>query len=439
MSRCGRAHDHGSPRDLQHRIFRWLVGSVLVTTLLVGGLVRLFHAGGAPFDDEIERFEALVSDRFARVWDDAAAREQLATNVAERLDAVLWLEGEGGEDLGRFGEGCDEPIFTVPVRGPEARLGTLHACTVREHPRTFLFFVALFTLFACVWATAGFVARRLARPLAELAEVAESVGRDDALVTVERRQPSSELVVLATAIDEMQHRIHEQLDDQKELLAAVSHEIRTPLGHVRILLETARERGEDQVTLDALEREVLEIDGLVDELLASSRLDFGSLETCAVEPAAAAQRALVRAGLDPALLVLDGIEGPLQADPTLLGRALANLLTNAERHGTGVVELRVHGSVTGVRFEVRDGGPGFAGDPRRAFDPFYRDAGGRSRAGSSLGLGLTLVERIASAHGGEVFAENLEGGGALVGLSLPSGTTSDLRAGWSAPQGDSQT
>src|SRR6185312_6023935 len=64
---------------------------------------------------------------------------------------------------------------------------------------------------------------------------------------------------------------------QKQLLAAVSHELRTPLGHMRVLIETARDTG-DAKALGELEKEVLTLDDLVGRLLASSRLEFGNLD-----------------------------------------------------------------------------------------------------------------------------------------------------------------
>jgi signal transduction histidine kinase len=71
-----------------------------------------------------------------------------------------------------------------------------------------------------------------------------------------------------------------------------------------------------------------------------------------------------------------------------------------------------------------DRGPGFApGDEVRVFDRFYRGAGAGSQAHGSLGLGLSLVKRIAEAHGGRAFAANQPGGGACVTLELPAGAT----------------
>ena len=106
----------------------------------------------------------------------------------------------------------------------------------------------------------------------------------------------------------------------------------------------------------------------------------------------------------------------LEADPTLLARALANLLDNAARHGGGATSLQVETDPSEVRFVVEDAGPGIPEHVLpRVFDSFVR---GERGGASSLGLGLALVRRIALAHGGRAFAENRHQGGARVGFSV---------------------
>lgn len=271
-----------------------------------------------------------------------------------------------------------------------------------------------------LWGLSGFIARRLARPLAQVADVARDIGEGklDSRVRIGRHH-TGEAVVLGEAINEMAERIEKQLADQRELLAAVSHEIRTPLGHLRILLEMARDKGSDEKLLVEMEREMDEVDSLVGQLLASSRLEFGTVERRPVGAVEAARRALARAGLSTAILDAPEGEVELEADPTLLARALANLLDNARKHGGGATRMQVTNGGGTVDFVVEDAGPGFDAEAReRAFEPFFRSERAAGAAHGSLGLGLALVQRIARAHGGTVRAEDREGGGARVTLSL---------------------
>jgi len=251
----------------------------------------------------------------------------------------------------------------------------------------------------------GAVAWRLTRPLIMAIKAARDIG-DGKLDTRLDTHQRGEMRILATAINEMAERIERQIKDQKQLLAAVSHELRTPLGHMRVLIETARDN-RDTKALGELEREVMTVDDLVGKLLASSRLEFGTLD---------------RRSVDVGELVGDvagGVEviaqGDLHApiDPTLVRRAVANLIDNARVHGGGAVAVRIERRGPQLAIEVDDAGPGVPADRRAdAFRAFVPSSGG------GLGLGLALVSRIAVAHGGGAWIADRPGGGARVGFTV---------------------
>ena len=265
-------------------------------------------------------------------------------------------------------------------------------------------------ILSALWMVAGAMAWRLTRPLVVTIAAARAIGdgKLDTRVDVGHR---GELAILASALNHMAARIEQQLRDQKALLAAVSHELRTPLGHLRVMIETAREQA-DWRALDAVERELLALDDLVARLLASSRLEFGSLDRRSLDVAALVADAALAAGVAPELISADG-DTHAAIDPTLLRRAVANLLDNAAHHGGGAVAVRVERRADEVVVEVDDAGPGLpadrVGDVGRAFVP---------STGGGLGLGLALVARQAAAHDGRSWAGERPGGGARVGLSL---------------------
>jgi signal transduction histidine kinase len=289
--------------------------------------------------------------------------------------------------------------------------------------------VFLFGIPAVVlWSAAGRIARRLSRPLYELTRVAQAIGEGNfgARASLEGIECSGfdEMAVLSRAFNDMAGRLEGQLSEQRELLAAVSHELRTPLARIRLLVEIARQASPDARqgnpdarTLDEIEREAIEIDTLVGELLASARLEFQALAAKPLEAGALARRALERSGEDPGKLSIAPPAIPFAADPTLVARALANLVDNARKHGGGLDRMQVRADPATVVFEVLDRGPGFApGEEARVFDRFYRGENGGGHG--SLGLGLALVRRIAEAHGGGVRASNRPGGGACLTLEL---------------------
>ncbi len=408
---------------LHRRLFVAFGMSILVTVLVVGGVASTVT--GDAWRRDVARLTAFASGRFARVWDSPADRDELARAVARDLDVDLRLVDDHGAPLFASGPlGCGRHQLTLPVTRDGVRLGTAEVCATRHTmygsgPRL-LFAIVLAGVI--LWVGSGLFARRLARPLAEVARVATDIGSGNlrSRVRVSRRMRRyGEVAVVGDALNRMAEKIEKQFRDQRELLAAVSHEIRTPLARIRLLLELARERGVDDPGTAEIEREIFEMDALVAELLASSRVEFSALSRSAIDAADAGRRALERASVHSSKLVVEAGTPKVLADATLLARALANLIDNAETHGGGLTALRVSLRDDRVAFEAEDAGPGIvAGDEERVFDPFVRGAATSSER-PSLGLGLALVRRIADAHGGRAYARQRDGGGAVVGVELP--------------------
>jgi signal transduction histidine kinase len=174
-----------------------------------------------------------------------------------------------------------------------------------------------------------------------------------------------------------------------------------------------------------MEREVIEMDALVGELLAGARVDAGVIERRSLELEQLARDAIERvsapegeAGFRVSLELASGLSH-LDADATLLARALAILIDNARKHGATSATLRIAREGELTRFALDDNGPGFAPeDLDRVFTPFTRGAGKAPDEQTGVGLGLYLLKRIAEAHGGAAFAENRTPSGARVGFSI---------------------
>lgn len=416
MTRLGwylRAHLH-------RRIFVWFGLSIFVTGLVVALVMNL--VGGSSWRQELERAHTFVSNRAAEVWDVPEWRNALVQGISRDLNVDVELRDVSGALLVRGGGVCDKPDLTFPVMRDGAQLGTALACYSSSRPRRpWRFVLPLLLSGAMLWMMSGAIARRLTRPMDELVRAASALGEGKLETRVQLgRGATGEMAVLAESFNDMAARIERQMADQRELLAAVSHELRTPLARLRVLTEILRDGGGDPKTLDNVDREVVELDALVGELLASSRLDFGQVTPRALDARELASRAVERSGLPAELLTVEAADTSLVADATLLGRALANLLDNARRHGQGAEALRILERDGRLAFCVDDRGPGLQpGEETRIFQPFYRkDRGGEAREAGSLGLGLALVQRIAQAHGGEAFAENRPDGGARVGFTV---------------------
>lgn len=407
---------------LRRRLFAWFGVSILTTGLVVGMVMNLV-GGGPAWRQETERARTFVSNRLAEVWDDPAHRDALVRSVAKDLNLDVELEDAQGTPLVRTGEPCPPYAeLSVPVVREGVKLGTARACYgPSRHRQPWHGPLVLLLAGTTLWMASGFIARRLSRPMDTLARAAQELGEGKLDTRVQLgRHATGEMALLAGSFNEMAARIERQMADQRELLAAVSHELRTPLARLRVLVELMRDAGGPERTADQMEREVVELDALVGELLASSRLDFGQMSPRELDGKDLGARALERTGLPAEALSVELPDAKLTGDATLLGRALANLLDNARKHGQGVEALRLLERDGQLAFCVDDRGPGLLpGEETRIFEPFYRkDRGGEAREAGSLGLGLALVQRIARAHGGETFAENRPGGGARVGFTL---------------------
>ncbi len=404
---------------LQHRLFLAFGVTILMTLVVVGITMRMTQPEGFDFEERYRQTERFAGSRFAKVWNEPAERRELARGLSDSFGIGLVLLDSSGHELEQLGAPCAHRLFSIDVVKDGEKLGSVAACPPASHRRKLTgFILALGAATLTLWMASGAIARKMGRPLAELASVTRDIGRGKLKRRVRlRRHAPGEVGELANSINEMAERIAKQLDDQRELLAAVSHEIRTPLARMRVLIDLLDDTKCDPELTAGLEREVVEIDQLTEDLLASSRLDFQALTSTVLDARQLCARALERCNLPEDRL--EAPNGPLQlsGDATLLGRALANLLTNAECHGNGVASLAVLDEPDKLTFKVEDRGPGFSEEALvHAFDRFYQGESPRQKSGSALGLGLALVKRIARAHGGDAFAENRGDSGASVGF-----------------------
>ena len=147
---------------------------------------------------------------------------------------------------------------------------------------------------------------------------------------------------------------------------------------------------------ERIERDVVELDNLIDELLLASRLQTAQvLETAgAVDLLALAAEEGTKVGA-----TVTGDAADVQGDRRLLRHLVRNLFENAERHGDGTaIEATLATTESGVVLRICDHGPGVPSSERnRIFDPFYRAPAARN-ARDGVGLGLHLVRVIAERH-----------------------------------------
>jgi two-component system, OmpR family, sensor kinase len=272
------------------------------------------------------------------------------------------------------------------------------------------------------WFAAGAIASRIAHPFDQIARVADALGKGDlAARTNVAGLPRGEPRVLGQVLNEMAARLEGQVNEQRALLAMVSHEVRTPLSRMQLLLEglQVEDAEKREQARHGLEREIFEMDDLIGQLLATTRIELNRQERKEIDAVSIALRALEAARVAPECLDADENLGAFSGDATLVLRALVNLLQNAKNHANGVESFCIRREGDTLSFEVNDRGPGIPPlDLERIFEPFVHGTASATHT-RSVGLGLSLVRRIAEAHKGKVFAENRADGGARFVLVLP--------------------
>ncbi len=266
----------------------------------------------------------------------------------------------------------------------------------------------------------------ITRPLSRLRGAVHDLGQatyqQHSLAKLAARR--DEFGVLAKDFNLMGARLQSLIGSQRQLLRDVSHELRSPLARLRIALALAERSGaeERERLWPRLTRECDRLEALISEILTLARVDADQASAEEVdlnalltilqkETVLGSPQQPVQLDVEPAL--------SLRGWPTMIERALDNLLRNAQRFNPEGQAIEVLARRQGERIEisVRDHGPGVdAGHLAQLGEPFFR-APGQTAAGH--GLGLAIARRAAERHGGNLVLANHPEGGFVARLDLP--------------------
>lgn len=260
--------------------------------------------------------------------------------------------------------------------------------------------------------------------LQQLSRVADEFGAGK--LSARARMPrSASIYPLAERIDHMADRIEELLVSQKNLLHSVSHELRTPIARLEFALELLDAKTDDPAQrkrIAAMEGDVRELNDLVNELLGMARLGSEQAlrrETVDVAGLLAAAATALPPGAPLLTVEASADAGTIEADPRLLGRALSNLLRNAQKYAGAAIRLSALREAGKLVIAVEDDGPGIPDEEReRVFEPFYRLDRSRDRATGGFGLGLSIARKAVLLHGGSLTVEDSALGGAKFVIAL---------------------
>ena len=390
--------------------------NVQVVEAALSGGVRLARDTFSAFP-QIERHELLreVQSRFAYPVEIVPV-SSVPGHVAARLtagdDVVLHYDSQGGK-LKTSLSGTSDVLSFGPL--PEF-----------AGPSQLDLLIGLVVVLAVTAIAIGLLLRPVARQFRLIESTAMQLAAGDFTARVDERKVASTRD-LAHAFNYMAGRTETLLRTQRELLQAVSHELRTPLSRIQFatdLIRTSKTDAEREGRLKSVEDATEELNALVGELLQYVRIENSEPEIHSVdiELLPLLQGLIDKTALlhpDKAFEIAESLTHDrltVFADRSSLERAFGNLLNNAGQQAATKILINAKQSSDRVEIIIDDDGPGIAeADRERVFEPFVR----LNQSGTGAGLGLAIVRRIATLHGGEVHAAESSLGGCRIHTSLP--------------------
>lgn len=279
------------------------------------------------------------------------------------------------------------------------------------------------------------VASRALAPLHRITATARRVADDNLGGRIALSGPRDEIRELADTFDEMMDRLDRSFDGQRRFVALASHELRTPLTITRTVLEVALDDPDTPAETRALGERLLGVNArherLIDGLLTLAVAEQSPASVAEVDLADLAGTVVDHAGSEAAdrsvRIDLDTAAAPVQGDALLLERLLQNLVDNAVRHNEagGFVRVAV-AAVPGPEGEVAEvvvenSGPLVPAEEVDALtEPFRQFTGADRRRGlGGVGLGLSIVRAVATAHEGSLELAARPEGGLRATVRLP--------------------
>jgi two-component system, OmpR family, sensor histidine kinase RstB len=411
-------------RRLYHKIYLVFLASLLTVVVIVGLFWRLGQFD-SPYGHVLELAGELAMALLPPADAPPRAQQQAVERLSQRLHADIGLFDANLAPLAAAGRPVPRPermnssggwlrgqgppawSFRLPdqrwivARGPARIPNPISGAVI------FLVFMAV-----AIAVFAYPVVRGLTKRIERLQAGVETLGAGN-LATRVAIGGRDEVARLAASFNRAAARIEELVGAHRLLLANASHELRTPLSRLRLGIELYGDKP-NATTKAELERDIAELDDLIEEILLASRLDVTATPPAMEHLDLLALVAEECAHYDDC--TLDGVPISLSGDPRLLRRLVRNLLENAARHGKPPVRVELRRDGGDAILRVIDSGCGIPEAEReRVFLPFFQLAGDRK----GTGLGLSLVRQIARLHGGEAAAASRPDAPSCILIKIP--------------------
>lgn len=374
-----------------------------------------------PTDDEMAELEDIIVGRLSRygVEDARVRREPGQAHPNPSPNAVQPSDAMGSVERELLDLSSDITNSDTFVGSLQFKDGQWLNFTMQATPPSPILNINSLPLYGSVAALVVLLSiwslRRLTAPYRALETAVRRIGEDLKSPSLDERG-SSEYKSAARAVNTMQAKLKEYVEDRELLAAALAHDLRTPLTRIRLRLEMLRNSPtrtalmQNLTDIEAISASVLDFANYEAKDEAYERLDFWSL----VDSIADGNPNVVFDGEDSHVhdLICYG-------QTIALRRCVTNLIDNAVKYG-GKARLTLSREGRWIVLAIDDDGPGIPeAQMEKLFRPFNRLEGSRNRQTGGFGLGLTIARNIARRFGGDITLRNRMGGGLRAELTLP--------------------
>jgi signal transduction histidine kinase len=356
----------------------------------------------------------------------AQARDQVA-QATHLVDQAVPALAQAQQQLAQAQQQLSQAVHQVAQAGPaQAAQRAVDSHELLVNSGVALAIVAILAVLAG-WLVAG----RILRPIRTITRTAQRISSTSLHERLALDGPEDELKRLGDTLDDLFARLETAFESQRRFVANASHELRTPLTRERTLVQVAL--GDPSTpegwrfTAEELLASNREQETLLEALLTLASSEVGLDRREPTDLAEICQRVLARPRLETERLGLHietaTCSAPLDGDPTLIERLVANLVDNAIGHNVGGGHVKVSTAVLEGQavLSVTNTGPVLPpSELNRVFEPFQRLDGRRTRHKDGHGLGLSIVRAIATTHGAAINACALPSGGLSVDVTFPA-------------------
>ena len=270
-------------------------------------------------------------------------------------------------------------------------------------------------LYAIVLLPVLLATRRIAQPLRSLAKAAQRYHPGEAQGPIPESGPH-DVRTLVIAFNELRTRVTAMLEEKDRMLGAIGHDLRTPLAALRVRIESVEDDDDRARMADTID----EMNRTLDDILSLARLGRPSEQATEVDLAALVDAVVADfRDLGAPIEFAEAERLTMRLRPSLMRRAIRNLIENAVKYGGGAT-VHLRSDARTVEIAVCDTGPGIP--PERiaeVFEAFTRIEGSRNKETGGIGLGLALARAIVREARGDIRLENRPEGGLAATITLP--------------------